>query len=264
MNFIYSKTFAVVFGCLVLLVILGLLYRVGWLDPVRYAILAVPRPITRVTSKVTRPIQNFFSTIYRLRSIANENGELRAKVSELQNTVVLLNQYKQENDTLRVELGFVRENRFSLEPCSVLSIDPQSVTDAMIINCGKNKNIQVGMPVVSSNYLVGKIIYVGNLTSTVVLLSSSQSSVDAVVSGGEVSGVVRGTLGSSLVFDLVPQNSELKSGEILVTAGISQIPKNIIIGELGELVSRPSDLFKKMTVKSPIRFNDLDFVFVVK
>ncbi len=264
MNFIYSKTFAVAFGCLVLLVILGLLYRVGWLDPVRYAVLAVPRPITRITSNLTRPVQNFFSTLYRLRSIANENGELRTKVSELQNTVVLLNQYKQENDTLRAELGFVRENRFNLEPCSVLSIDPQTVTDGMLINCGYKKNVEVCIPVVSRNYLVGKIIYVGNLTSTVVLLSSSQSSIDAVVSGGEVSVGVRGTLGISLVFDLVPQNSELKSGEILVTAGISQIPKNIIVGELGELVSRPSDLFKKMTVKSPIRFNDLDFVFVVK
>jgi len=50
-----------------------------------------------------------------------------------------------------------------------------------------------------------------------------------------------------------------------VSAGInSQIPKNILIGEVSDVLSTSNDLFKKAALTSPIDFNNLEFVFVVK
>jgi rod shape-determining protein MreC len=123
----------------------------------------------------------------------------------------------------------------------------------------------VGQAVVSQGHLVGKVILANESSSTVLLITNAQSSVDAKLSKSGVEGIVKGSFGSGLFFDLVSQNTEINPGDLIVTAGIdSRVPKNILIGEAGDLLSNNNDLFKKRSVTSPIAFHDLDFVFVVK
>jgi cell shape-determining protein MreC len=51
----------------------------------------------------------------------------------------------------------------------------------------------------------------------------------------------------------------------VVTAGINpEIPKNILIGRVSQVLSSGNDLFKRAALVSPIDFNNLQFVFVVK
>jgi cell shape-determining protein MreC len=64
---------------------------------------------------------------------------------------------------------------------------------------------------------------------------------------------------------MLSQNAEVNKGDIVVTAGINnQVAKNIVVGEVGEVLSKPNDLFKKVSIVTPIRFHDLSNVFVVK
>ncbi len=68
-----------------------------------------------------------------------------------------------------------------------------------------------------------------------------------------------------MVLDLVSQNADISSGDLIVTAGInSVIPKDILIGEVGQTLSGSNDLFKKMSISSPVRMRSVDYVFVVK
>jgi cell shape-determining protein MreC len=76
---------------------------------------------------------------------------------------------------------------------------------------------------------------------------------------------VKGSFGSGLVFDLVSQSAEVNENDLVVTAGIDpNIPKNILIGEIGQTISGNNDLFKRMTLVSAVRPNLIDYVFVVK
>jgi cell shape-determining protein MreC len=43
-----------------------------------------------------------------------------------------------------------------------------------------------------------------------------------------------------------------------------KIPKNLAIGEVGEIITGQNELFKKATLLSPVDFGSLNFVFVVK
>jgi cell shape-determining protein MreC len=75
---------------------------------------------------------------------------------------------------------------------------------------------------------------------------------------------VKGSFGSGVVLDLIPQNSMINKNDLVVTAGISdKVPKNILIGSIGETISRQSDLFKKAALVTPVKFHDLEFVFAV-
>jgi rod shape-determining protein MreC len=183
----------------------------------------------------------------------------------LQQQVANLNQLRLENEGLKKELGFTQQAGVPLQPCTVLSIDPQELTDTLVLSCGAGTGIQVGQAVVSQGYLVGKILHVGQHTSTALLITNAQSAIDARVSKNNTEGVIKGSFGSGIILDLVSQNAELIKGELVVTAGInSRIARNLVIGEIGEVVSKPNDLFKKVSIVTPVRFHELSYVFVAK
>ncbi len=265
MRFIYTKTFAIFSLCLVIISIFVVLQVKGWIGPIKNAVLQSPRPVVYVVKHVTLPVKNFFTTLYQLRKITKENVALSSKVIKLQQDLVGYEQEKKENEALRNELGFARSNEMSLISCSVLAQNSFEISDAVVLNCGTEHGVIEGQAVISQGHLIGKVIYANRNTSTVLLVTSSRFSTDARLSKISTDAVVRGSFGSGLILDQLSQNIPVEKGWLVVTAGINEkIPKNIIIGEVGDVVSTPNDLFKKTTLLSPIDFNNLEFVFVVK
>lgn len=265
MRFIYTKAFAIFFAFLVSAVFLIFMQTKGWLDPVRVAVLNSPRAVSYAVSSVVSPAKSFFTTIYQLKKITQENAELSSKVISLQQDLVLFNQQSRENDALRKELGFIKNSKLQLVSCSVLSHNLFGSSDALVLNCGTADGVTEGQAIISQGYLVGKVTYAGKNSSSVLLVTSSQFSSDAKVSQTSDTGIIRGSFGSGFILDQIPQTSDLRSGWLVVTAGINEkIPKNILIGEVSDLLSGENDLFKRASLVSPIDFKNLDFVFAVK
>jgi rod shape-determining protein MreC len=265
MKFIYSRSFTWFTAVLVVTVILLFLQNKGYLDMLKRVVVQAPRPIVKAGQAVAVPTRNFFSTLYGMRGIVKENTELKQQLYLMQERIVLLDQYGRENESLKQELGFKEKSPNALEPCTVLAIDPEGLTDAMVLDCGEEKGVRVGQAVIAQNHLVGKIVYAGSKTSTARMLTSPQALIDARVSKTGEEGLVNGSFNSGIVIDRLSQNAPLETGDIIVTAGInSLIPRNIVIGQVGEVVSRDNDLFKKAAIVSPIRFHNLQYVFVVK
>jgi rod shape-determining protein MreC len=265
MRFIYTKAFAIFSACLVLVVLLVFLETKGWLDPLREALLQAPRPIVIVINNVTAPVKDFFSTIYQLKKIDQDNARLQSQVAMLEQNLVSYQELTRENQSLRDELGFAQSSKLPLLPCTVLSQNPFGQTDAVIINCGSSQGTAAGQAVISQGYLVGKIIYAGHETSTVLLATASDFSTDALISQTQQTAIVTGSFNSGLILDQVPQTADLSSGWLVVTAGITaQVPKNILIGQVSQILSSNNDLFKRASLTSPIDYNNLQFVFVVK
>lgn len=265
MNFLYSKIFRYSFLGILILASGLIAQKIGWLESVQYGILQAPRPIVAATRFVFEPVRTAAVTLFSMRAIVRENVSLQTQVNELNLIKAEKERLATENELLRSELKFKAKSPHLLESCNVLSIDPQEVSDTMLLSCGISSGIKEGQGVVSSGYLIAKIIHVGEYTSTALLVTNGQSSIDAKSSRSGVEGVVKGSFGSGMVLDLISQHADINSGDLIVTAGINgKIPKDIVIGQAGQLVSGPNDLFKKLSVASPIRLRSLDYVFVIK
>jgi rod shape-determining protein MreC len=265
MKFIYTKTFFVFASILVVIVLALFLQVKGWLQPIEYLFLQLPKPAIALVNIVTKPVMTVVHTLGSMRKIVEENRNLTFTVSDLRSKQVILEQLQLENELLKKELDYKNKSAHQLQSCSILSMDPQNTSDAMVLGCGNDTGIKPGQAVISQGYLLAKIVYVGNQTSTAVLITNSQSTVDAKISKNNVEGVVKGSFGSGLVFDLVSQSAEANEGDLVVTAGIDpNIPKNILIGQIGQVISGSNDLFKRLTLVSPVRPNLIDYVFVVK
>lgn len=265
MRFIYTKPFAIFVTLLVSAAILTFFHSKGWLDPIQRAFLHIPRPIIYVVDRFSRPIKSFFINAYNLKQIANENAQLQSKVYSLQNRQVLFDELTRENDQLKKELQFVKASKLILQPCTVIGRSPVGIVDAITINCGQVEGAEVGHAVTSKGFLVGKITYVSKDFATAQLITNASFSTDAKLSQSGRLAVVRGSFNSGLILDQISQDEILQKGMLAVTAGVNEkIPKNILIGEIGEILSGPNDLFKKATLISPVDFGGLEFVFLVK
>ncbi|MEZ4179936.1 MAG: rod shape-determining protein MreC [Candidatus Doudnabacteria bacterium] len=265
MKFIYSKIFFIFAGVLLVVVIALTLQVKGWLQPIEYVLLQAPQPVIKVVNWVVRPIVTTTKTLTSLKNLAIENNNLRQEVDELRQGQVELDQLKAQNEILKDELGFVSRTPNSLVPCTVLSVDAQGLTDVLNLSCGSESGIEAGQAVVAQGYVIAKIVHVGNLTSSAVLLTNAQQSIDAKVSRNNTEGVVKGSFGSGLIFDLVTQSADVQTGDLIITAGIDpKIPRDLLIGELGQQLTGQNDLFKRLTVVSPIKPYTVDHVFVVK
>ncbi len=265
MKFIYTRAFIVFAVTLVLTIVFLFLQNKGYVDQFRSLILQAPRPIAQGSQAIALPIKNFFSTLFGIGDIVRENAELSEQLYRMQERLVLLDQYGRENETLKQELGFKNKSPNTLEACTVLAIDPEGLTDALVLNCGEEAGVRAGQAVVAQNHLVGKIVYAGNKTSTAMLLTNPQVNIDARVSKTGEIGLISGSFNSGIVIDRLSQTAPLDREDVIVTAGInSLIPRNIIIGQVGEVLSTANDLFKKAAIVSPVQFNSLQYVFVVK
>ena len=265
MRFIYTKAFAIFSVCLAVLVVFVFFQTRGWLDPIRSGILQSPRPVIALVRGVTLPVKIFFLTLYQLNQIAKENTVLRAQVTDLQQDLVQYQQEAKDNDALRKNLGFVQSTKFHLIACTVLSENAFGLSNSLILNCGKEDGVEAGLAVVSQGYLVGKVLYAGKNSSTVLLATASDFSTDARISQTSTNAVVKGSFGSGLILEQVPQTIDLQKDWLVVTAGIDQqVPKNILIGQVTNIISGSNDLFKRAALTSPVDFNNLGFVFAVK
>lgn len=265
MRFIYTRAFGIFLICLVAVTLLVFFDAKGWLTTWKKIFLLVPRPIVYVFAHATQPVKGFVYTVYHLRGISQENVKLSQEVLQLQQNLVQLNQYSLENEALKKELGFVSTSKLSLAACTVLAVNPMGLSDTMVLDCGSDNGIKAGQAVLSQGYLVGKVIYTNPKISTAILITNSSFSTDAKLSESGVAAIARGSFGSGIFLDQLPQNTSLSPGMLVVTAGIDpNIPSNMLIGKIGAVLSSSNDLFKKATILSPIDLNSIGFVSVVK
>jgi rod shape-determining protein MreC len=265
MRFIYSKGFFIFFISVCFVFVITFLHHYGWLNVVERGIIYIPRPINYLVSKTVRPFKSFFSTIYDLRQIVKDNQVLKQKIYALQNQQVSYDQLKLENDQLKKELKFVKNEKHQLIPCSVIGKNPTGIIDSVVIDCGTSEGAEEGLAVSSLGFLVGRITYTNEGFSAVQLITNTNFSTDAKISETGHLGVVRGSFNSGLIIDQVSQQENLKKGQLIITAGVNEkIPKNLAIGEVGEIITGQNELFKKATLLSPVDFGSLNFVFVVK
>ncbi len=264
MRFIYTKGFLAFVGCLVAVALLVVLDSLGWLPGVRRALVNAPRPFVAAASWVSEPVHSFFGSAFQLRRIAEDNARLTREAADLKSQIVELDQLRLENEALRKELLFTRQSKLPLVPCRVAGRNPLGLTDTVTLACGTDQGVREGLAIVSEGYLVGKITYAGPSVSTALLITSSKFSIDAKLSKTNATGLAGGSFGTGLVLDRLPQREPLERGMLVVTAGLTdQVPRNLLIGAIGDLLSTQGDLFQKTSLVSPVDFSNIEYTFAV-
>jgi rod shape-determining protein MreC len=118
------------------------------------------------------------------------------------------------------------------------------------------------MAVISPAGVVGRVHLTSARAARVQMLIDLNAAAGAMIERTRAQGLVAGQ-GTTLRMDYVPNTSDVKQGDLVVTSGIDKIyPKGFVIGTV-ESVSRGSGIFHEIVVRPAVDFSQLEEVLVV-
>jgi rod shape-determining protein MreC len=234
--------------------------------------LAVVSPLQEAVSKVTHPIGNFFSTLFRLPSIRHERDILRERVDMLETQLSEGRADQARLDELEALIGVQESlgNRIETTGAQVIANGVSNFEWTITIDKGSSDGIHENMPVVASAGLVGHVVTVGTSSSVVQLIIDPDSSVAGRLDVSRQTGLLSGEGPDDLQMSLVEPTVEVAPDEHVVTAGYriagvaeSLYPPNVLIGTVSRVLDEDSATEKFLTVRPAVDFSSLSLVLVV-
>ncbi|MFA6526525.1 MAG: rod shape-determining protein MreC [Candidatus Buchananbacteria bacterium] len=238
----------------------------GWLAPVEGLLVTIFSPVQRSVYSVYYGGQNIYSSWVKKRDLIAENEKLRAQLVSLAIDTAKFKALEDENDLLKKEMNFVEENKFKFVAAKIISGVSDPLSQSVIINRGKKDGIEIGLAVIAdSGIMVGKVVEAKDDYSKVLLLSDNKSRVAATIQNlDHTVGLVEGQYGLSFSMTNIPQNQEIKDGDLVVTSGLEgKIPKNLLIAKVESVRSVESEIFKTAILKPIISLNSLSDIAVI-
>ncbi|MBA3075332.1 MAG: rod shape-determining protein MreC [Anaerolineae bacterium] len=213
----------------------------------------------------TQAIVEFFTMPRDVATLRQENLLLQDQVSQLQSELLAARQQLTETDILYALLDYARakpENKYIA--ASVIGRDPSPFMKYIIINHGSDDGIVKGMPVVTQQGLVGKVVAVTATAARVQLITDPGSVINVRLEQASTDGQVLGSVTGDISLDMINPGVSLIQGDLILTSGLGgAYPADILIGQVLALESPDNALFQKASVQPVVDFVNLRAVLII-
>lgn len=210
-----------------------------------------------VVNNVMLEIANFITDNKRINKLEKENAELMLTINRLRERGL-------ENEELKRMLQLKDSTNFSLIPAGIVSKSSSKLQGYLIINVGKDQEVNADLPVINHRGLVG-----------IVRSSSSEFSLVRTLRNSKLKAAVRNQrsgFSGILVFDgiklsikNIPAAADMKIGDRIVTSEFSTLfPPSIPVGVITAEEQDLSGLLNNVIIKPFVDFNNIQNVFVLR
>jgi rod shape-determining protein MreC len=262
---IFSKSKISFFVVIAVILLLIFFNFKGWLGIPRNIIYQASSPFLKsfqwLSAKTAAGVKIFTS----IKDLMVENSDLKQENQKLWQENSDLKEAARENQDLRqrLALGQIQGRVFIL--AKIVGFNPE-LGQYFLIDKGKSEGVSEGLAVVTAdNFLIGKVVEAEQHNAKVLLISDSDSIVNALTQDGRVSGIVKGTTGLGLDMEMIPINKEIKTGETVLTSGRNDnFPAGLIVGKISDIILKETDIFQKAAIQPAANFSELESVFVIK
>jgi rod shape-determining protein MreC len=210
-------------------------------------------------------VYDFFTLPRDVTDLLARNAQLEDEVSSLQTQIIQLQEQLQEASVLYSLLDFARARpQDEYIASAVIGRDPSPFLHYLIIDHGSDDGIRHGMPVVTEQGLVGRIDAVTASAARVQLITDPGSIVNVRLQNENNEGQISGSVAGEVTFEMVAQNINLTSGEILLTSGLGgNFPSDILVGQVLEVSQTENQLFQSASVQPVVNFSSVRAVLVI-
>lgn len=209
-------------------------------------------------------LQEGFSFIPQYFGLRRENEVLRELNLTLSEEVSRLREGKLENLRLRKLLALKEQLPPQSISASILGKSLQLMRNTITLDAGERDGVQMNMPIVTDEGLVGKIAATGGGYSVGQILYNKELRVSAKVQRSRVDGIVRWEGGSTLELQNVAKTLDVQVGDLIITSEYSSLfPPGVRIGLVSAIRQIPGSLFQAVDVAPSVDFSRLEEVFVI-
>ncbi len=251
--------------CLALTVGLIVASRAGVLAPVE-DLLEVPlNGVASVFNRIGLTINDNLSRFSDVQTLQKRIADLETALALYQSELVELREINSDYQRLADLLQYttsVQNQEFVT--ANVVAVDESGVLRTITVDRGTRDGITVGMPVVTGQGLVGRVIKVSANAAQIMLVTEPSSAVSARLQTTRAEGTVRGTHAGTLEMDMIPLDSQVTSGDLVITSGLGgNFPPDIVIGQVTSVRLADTGLNRVAQVHSLLNFDALEFVLIV-
>lgn len=229
------------------------------------SLMAVPlNALSGIFNRAAINLSGGVGDLAEIQSLQRRNAELEEALARFQSELVELREIESDYRRLSDLLAYTStvRNQRTLT-ADVIGYDANSVLRTIIINRGTRDGVAVGMPVVTEQGLVGRVIASQSNAAQVLLVNDVSSAVNARLQTTRAQGTVRGQDSGNLLLTFIPLGQQIQVGDLVITSGLGgNFPSDITIGQVTS-ISRTADLYQEAQVRSLIDFNTLEVVLVV-
>lgn len=200
--------------------------------------------IYTVSDKVADTWQDYMDLV----TVRQENIRLKEDIKKLRLEKFELAEAGIQNQRLKKLLNFKEIPSYPIVSANVIGGSPSLLrSELIIVDRGSSDGISQGMPVASSEGIVGKVLTVGNKSSEILLITDPVSAIDAFVHRTRVRGIVKGA-GAGCTMEYIEQNSDISVGDKIISSGKEGFfPKGVIVGTVTEIETKGSFLSAKVS-----------------
>lgn len=192
-----------------------------------------------------------------VETLREQNAQLRQRLAELEEA-------RLENARLREIVGFIEARELDGVGARVIGRPTTSWEGTMIIDKGSDQGIEVGMPVLAPQGLLGQTVEVSPGSARVRLITDQRSGVAAIIQASRAEGVVSGSIEGGLSMDFVSREITVTVGDVVLTSGMGGVyPGGLLIGEVMEYELNDNDLFPTISVRPSARITGIEEVIVL-
>jgi len=210
-------------------------------------------------------IRDFMTAPRDVARLSQLNDQLEAEVARLQSQIIELQQENAELEVLSALLDFARthsENEYIT--AAVIGRDISPFLHYIIINRGSDDGLRRGMPVVSSQGLVGRVAAVTADGARVQLITDPGTAINVRIQPSGAEGSLAGSITGDITVENIPQDAAIQTGDLVLTSGLGgNFPPDMLIGQVSGVRQRPVELFQTATVEPVVDFSQLEIVLVI-
>jgi rod shape-determining protein MreC len=237
--------------------------RIAWLVILLgFVLLLLPH---RLRLEISQPFQTALLAPLRLGTAVNRS--LRDSKAENERLSLLAARLSVENariESASQTTGPEPRVNLTLIRAPVISRDFATFERWLVISRGTLAGVRPGAPVITPDGVCGKVIACGLHQSLVQTMLAPESRIAVLDLRSRVPALARADRAGRLILDYAPKESDFRTGDTVVTAGLGTVfPKGLRLGEVTAVPDRPEALFKPVTIRPFADVSRLEQVFVI-
>ena len=239
-----GPSFGFRFFCYALLSIVLMFYdrRGGWLDNARYGLQAAIYPLQLAVNSPSAAWRWMKESFASREALQSEVDALRGQLRDQQLITMRQGALQSENATLRGLNGVLPEVIEKRLIGEVVSLEVSTLRQRLLVNRGGQSGVYRSQPVITGDGVLGQVYRLGPYSSEIILITDAEHALPVQVLRSGVRTIALGT-GRSTALELpyVPQNYDVKVGDVLVTSGLGSVfPFGLPVGRVTGVTRDPA------------------------
>lgn len=223
--------------------------------------------VRKLSVTIASSLEEPLSKIRVYRQALRTNTYLQKQNIQLQDELSRLRTIELENKELRKLLSYQNNSKLALHPVRFVNKNLTGINNTFTINAGTNNEISVGMPVITSDGLIGKVILTSPSYSQVMPYYNNLFRVSARIQENRSIGIVswEGKNMAELLLKFVPITTPVDSGFVIETSGFgNDFPGGIPIGTILRTEKKDGKNIQKIYITPSTSLSEVSEGFVIK